>query len=134
MYLWPYSTIPTLLYTWQYYSMVERAVNSKSTRFGFWVQASFVAVVSLGITVTTFLEQYYLSLGLWYLEPGSGHFDAAKSASLKGATHTVFLFVGASVSLCCLGSAAFLCGTIYWVHKMTCNRNSTELQAGGLNL
>jgi hypothetical protein len=35
--------------------------------------------------------------------------------------------------ICCLGSALFLCGTIYWVRKMTLTSSENELKADSLN-
>jgi hypothetical protein len=38
------------------------------------------------------------------------------------------------MGVCCVGSAAFLGGTIIWVRKMTFSRNKNELKAGSLDL
>jgi hypothetical protein len=59
--LWPLVTIPTLLYTWQYYDMVERTANPKGKHNGFWARAFLVAVAALGTLISTGMNGYYYS-------------------------------------------------------------------------
>ena len=51
--LWPLGTIPTLIYTWQFYDMVEKAANPTDERRGFWLRAGFVAFTVLGTIIAT---------------------------------------------------------------------------------
>ena len=67
------SMLPTLLYTWQYYDMVEAAANKKCTRLGFWIKTMLVTFVGLGNLIATGFSDYYAASFLWHLEPE--HFD-----------------------------------------------------------
>jgi hypothetical protein len=72
--------IPTLIYSWQFYDLVELAANPEGNRRGFWLRASFVMVASLGIVVITLIRDYYTALATWYAEPSSGHFSPKYSS------------------------------------------------------
>jgi hypothetical protein len=53
LYIWPFTVIPGLLYTWQSYDMVEEAVNPEGKRYSFCLGAIFVAITTLGTLIAT---------------------------------------------------------------------------------
>jgi hypothetical protein len=72
-YTWPYTVLPTLLYTWQYYDLVDRVANQGLSCYAFLIRTAFVATASFGTVITTLLYDLYSALGLWYLYPN--HLD-----------------------------------------------------------
>jgi hypothetical protein len=134
MNLWPFGTLPTLLYTWQYYDMVERAANPKGKRSGLWLRASFVAVATLGTFVTSAMRCNYNALNFWYFLPGSGHRNEDLARLYFNLESRMFTFVCIFAGLSCLGSVSLLGGTIFWVRKMTISEDTSGLQANALNL
>jgi hypothetical protein len=130
-YLWPFSMLSTLFYSWQYYDMVKTAANPLDACSGFWIRTSLVITTVLGNILATGFHDYCTALTAWYLEPK--HFDSNLANHYLILQNQVYYFVAGFVCLSCFGSAVFLGGTIYWAHKMTQARNETELQAGSLN-
>jgi hypothetical protein len=63
---WPYTALPTLLYTWQYYELVDRVANPNRSCCAFWLRAAFVAVASFGIVIVTLIYDVYAALAFWY--------------------------------------------------------------------
>jgi hypothetical protein len=134
MYLWPLGTIPTLLYTWQYYEMVEGAANPNGKRQTFWLRAGFVAVTTIGTLVATGMQGYYYALSFWYIEPIDGHFDHELSDYYCYLKNYMYDLMCCFSGLCCVGSVVMLGGTIFWVRKMTLSKDTSGLQADALNL
>jgi hypothetical protein len=73
--MWPFSILSTLLYTWQYFDMVETAANPKSTRCGYWLRSAVVTVAILGTITTTIMYNFCNALVVWYSIPGVGHLN-----------------------------------------------------------
>jgi hypothetical protein len=93
-----------------------------------------VVVTALGTIISTILQDYYYALQFWYFELGTDHFNLQKQEHYWGLRNFTFNFVGGFACLCCIESTGFLSGTIYWVHRMTLNSDSTDFKAGALNL
>lgn len=130
--LWPLCTIPTLLYTWHLYDMVERAVKPDGVRYSFWPRSGLVAIAAISNLVTTLLFGLYNALFNWYFEPGTHHdMELAKHYALTKNHIVVYMFW--STSLCCVSSAGLLGGTIYWVQRMTKSDSTIGLKADALN-
>jgi hypothetical protein len=119
--------LSTLFYTWQYYDMVEKAVNPNDKRSYFVIRAICVSMTALGTIIATGFYDYYTTLEIWYILPGSGHFDSKLSLYYNDLSHKVLYVVGAFVCLCCVGSAGLLGGTIFQVYKMTLTQDKVEL-------
>ena len=73
--VWPLSTLPTLLYTCQYYDMLETAVNPNGTPLSFWIRTGCIVFIALGTVLATVFQDYCSVLYTWYYEPFGGHYD-----------------------------------------------------------
>lgn len=75
-YLWPLLSIPTLLYTWQIYDLIERAANMKEERkWGFWLRSGIIGLIALGVFSLTIYADVYGAMGIWYKYPRYGNQD-----------------------------------------------------------
>ena len=131
--MWPLSTLMTLVYTWQYYDMVETVANKKVTSSSFWMRTSLVVILVLATMISTRVFDYYFALSIWYFEPSSGHLNLKLANHYINTQKIALFFIASSVCLCCIVSAGFLGGVIYWAHQMTITKDMSELRAGSIN-
>jgi hypothetical protein len=92
--LWPLNTIPTLLYTWQYYDMVERAASPNGKRLGFWPRTVIITIVIISTLLITGMHSYCNALSIWYLEPEPDyeHFNIKLAKHYKKLTNWTYNF------------------------------------------
>lgn len=112
---WPYTALPSLLYTWQYYDLVDRVASRPPSKTSFYIRAACVVIVSGGLICATIANAYYAACNIYYSDlvdvSNAQHYERLVTTSIK--------FVCGFVGLCLLGSALLLAGTIYQVHRMT---------------
>jgi hypothetical protein len=73
--LWPFSVLPTLLYTWQYYDLVDVVSNHKRTKWGIVIRGATVVIGCLCTFSTIVIRDYYYASEIWYQEIFGGHHD-----------------------------------------------------------
>lgn len=129
-YLWSFTVLPTLLYTWQYYDLVERLASDQATCTV--LRTLWIIFVFFGILGFTLLQDYTQSLGFWFVEPFTDHFDLRIASHYQLLSNKMIFGIGIFVSLSLLTSAIFLAGTIYLVKKL--QAENTYVQTGSLNL
>jgi hypothetical protein len=115
-YLWSFTVLPTLLYTWQYYDLVERLASDQATCTV--LRTLWIIFVFFGILGFTLLQDYTQSLGFWFVEPFTDHFDLRIASHYQLLSNKMIFGIGIFVSLSLLTSAIFLAGTIYLVKKL----------------
>ena len=125
--LWPFTLIPTLIYTWQYYDLVNRIANPNRTKLGYNLRTASVFVASLGIVTSTLLRDYFVTQEGWYSQLETGHLNLGKAEHFLSLQNTASNYIIAFSVLSCSGSASLLGGTIYWVKTMTKKQASAEL-------
>lgn len=133
IYTWPYTVLPTLLYTWQYYDMVEIFANANRSVYLWWVRSAFVVCLMISLVSMTLLNDYGYTWTYWYIEIFSNHFDLEKADNYAYYTNRFRISMGSLMGLCCLASAAQLGGTVYWVRHMMVSQDSSVM-TGSLNL
>jgi hypothetical protein len=117
--------IPSLLYTWQYYDLVDTVANPSRSCFAFWLRAIFVSCASFGTIVATFLYSLCVSFLAWYLQPKN--FNKSLIAHFTTLYPLLDKIIFYFTALCCLLSIGFLGGTIYWVITLTKKQNQNKL-------
>jgi hypothetical protein len=58
--------LPTLLYTWQYYDLVDKIANPDRSCCAIWFRSAFVTATGFGTVVATLLFDYFNALESWY--------------------------------------------------------------------
>jgi hypothetical protein len=123
--IWPYTVLPTMLYTWQYYDLVDKVANPGRSCYAFWVRTCFVATAGFGTVIATNLASLSNAAYLWYVQPF--HFDKSKAFHytllMAKYNRLSFWFL---VSVCLL-SIGLLGGTIYWVRSLTLKQGQTRI-------
>jgi hypothetical protein len=127
--LWPFSVLPTLFYTWQYYDMIERVANQKTafTRCTRVLRAFFILIAGIGSVALTLTYEDFLAQAYYFVI----YVDYEDADHFLNKANRILAIVGAFVMICILISVTLLGGTIYWARQLMF-RN--ELQTGSLNL
>lgn len=67
--VWPYYVVATMLYTWQYYDLVETVANPRRSGLTFWICAVLVTLASFSTIMTTLVTDLMATYLWWYKEP-----------------------------------------------------------------
>ena len=119
VFTWPFTVLPTVLYTWQNFEMVLQAVDTNKPRtWHFKLRAMWVLGVSVGVAASALTFDYFLGECLFYLDLKGNreNVDLRLGMRYLDLTRKTCILLVCFMGLGCLTSCGFLAGTIYWAN------------------
>jgi hypothetical protein len=112
--------------------LIYQAANPLKKGFSYWIISAFIIVTILVHISAAFFFSYATAGSLWYAEPSQFNLNLARHyarlENKSGQITRILLGVG------CLESVGLLCGTIYWVRKITQKGSQPNQKTSSLNL
>jgi hypothetical protein len=114
---WAIRVIPPLLYTWQFYDVVEPISCPNRSKSLYFVRQG-VTVVILALTVVTFiLDNLWNAKMIFYLHPS--HLNSPLSEHFADLAANLRHYTAISQVSCCVLSSIYIMGTVFLVDRLS---------------
>ena len=114
---WAIRVIPTLLYTWQFYDVVEPLCFPNRSNILYYSRQGFTFGI-LGLTIITFfLNNIWSAKIIWFLRPNS--FDLHKSDLYAKFDGNLRFYQAFSQVACCFLSTVYILATVWLISRLS---------------